>query len=54
MVQQTFIPFSPPIIKNRLFYTKPDYGDLVVFKTPSDNRTDFIKRLIGSRRPNSI
>ena len=40
-------PFSPPIIKNRLFYTKPDYGDLVVFKTPSDNRTDFIKRLIG-------
>ena len=40
-------PFSPPIIKNRIFYTKPDYGDLVVFKTPSDNRTDFIKRLIG-------
>ena len=22
-------------------------GDLVVFKTPSDNRTDYIKRLIG-------
>tara|TARA_B100001029_G_C15039119_1_gene442291 strand:- start:356 stop:1084 length:729 start_codon:yes stop_codon:yes gene_type:complete len=40
-------PFSPSIIKNRLFYTKPNYGDLVVFKTPSDNRTDFIKRLIG-------
>ena len=40
-------PFSPPIIKNRIFYSKPDYGDLVVFKTPSDNRTDFIKRLIG-------
>jgi len=40
-------PFSPPIIKNRIFYTKPNYGDLVVFKTPSDNRTDFIKRLIG-------
>ena len=40
-------PFSPPIIENRIFYTKPDYGDLVVFKTPSDNRTDFIKRLIG-------
>ena len=39
-------PFSPPIIKNRLFYSKPDYGDLVVFKTPLDNRTDFIKRLI--------
>ena len=40
-------PFSPPILKNRIFYTKPNYGDLVVFKTPTDNRTDFIKRLIG-------
>ena len=40
-------PFSPPLIKNRIFYSKPQYGDLVVFKTPSDNRTDFIKRLIG-------
>jgi signal peptidase I len=25
----------------------PSYGDLVVFKTPVDNRTDYIKRLIG-------
>ena len=25
----------------------PNYGDLVVFKTPADNRTDYIKRLIG-------
>ena len=40
-------PFSPPIIKNRIFFSKPNYGDLVVFKTPTDNRTDFIKRLIG-------
>tara|TARA_B100001029_G_C15058617_1_gene456485 strand:- start:986 stop:1714 length:729 start_codon:yes stop_codon:yes gene_type:complete len=40
-------PFSPPIFSNRLFNSKPNYGDLVVFKTPSDNRTDFIKRLIG-------
>ncbi len=40
-------PFSPPIIKNRIFYSEPNYGDLIVFKTPSDNRTDFIKRLIG-------
>ena len=22
-------------------------GDVVVFKTPADNRTDYIKRLIG-------
>ncbi len=40
-------PFSPPIIKDRLFFTKPKRGDVVVFKTPSDNRTDYIKRLIG-------
>ena len=40
-------PFSPPLFKGRLFEQKPSYGDLVVFKTPSDNRTDYIKRLIG-------
>ena len=40
-------PFSPPIFKNRIFNSKPIYGDLIVFKTPTDNRTDFIKRLIG-------
>ena len=40
-------PFSPPIFNKRIFSSDPNYGDLVVFKTPSDNRTDFIKRLIG-------
>ena len=40
-------PFSPPIFKGRLFSSKPKLGDIVVFKTPSDNRTDYIKRLIG-------
>jgi len=40
-------PFSPNISKNRFFYKKPKQGDSVVFKTPEDNRTDFIKRLIG-------
>ncbi len=41
------LPFSPPIFKERIFNKKPEYGDLVVFKTPLDNRTDYIKRLIG-------
>ena len=40
-------PFSPPIFKGRLFTSKPKTGDVVVFKTPADNRTDYIKRLIG-------
>ena len=40
-------PFSPPIFKGRILSNNPKRGDVVVFKTPSDNRTDFIKRLIG-------
>ena len=40
-------PFSPPIFEGRFFYKKPKKGDVVVFKTPVDNRTDYIKRLIG-------
>jgi signal peptidase I len=40
-------PFSPPVFNDRFFYNVPKRGDLVVFKTPADNRTDYIKRLIG-------
>ena len=40
-------PFSPPIFNKRFFSNSPKKGDVVVFKTPSDNRTDYIKRLIG-------
>ena len=40
-------PFSPPIFNNRIFFSEPKRGDVVVFKTPADNRTDYIKRLIG-------
>jgi signal peptidase I len=40
-------PFSPPISENRFFFNSPKSGDVIVFKTPADNRTDYIKRLIG-------
>ena len=40
-------PFSPNISNARFFSKSPERGDLVVFKTPADNRTDYIKRLIG-------
>ena len=40
-------PFSPPLFSGRFFFSSPERGDVVVFKTPADNRTDYIKRLIG-------
>ena len=40
-------PFSPPIFNDRILFSKPNRGDVIVFKTPADNRTDYIKRLIG-------
>lgn len=41
------LPFSLPILPNRLFYSEPQRTSVVVFKYPSDNSTDYVKRLIG-------
>ena len=41
------LPFSPKIFEGRILQNKPKVGDVIVFKTPADNRTDYIKRLIG-------
>ncbi len=41
------LPFSIPIIPKKIFSKLPKRGEIVVFKTPEDNRTDYIKRVIG-------
>lgn len=40
-------PFSLPLFSGRIWSDEPQRGDVVVFKNPQDNSTDFIKRVIG-------
>jgi signal peptidase I len=40
-------PFGPNLFSGRVWSAEPDRGDVVVFKLPRANETDYIKRIVG-------
>ncbi|MDH6260835.1 signal peptidase I [Bradyrhizobium sp. BR13661] len=40
-------PFAPSFVSGRFRAADPAYGDVVVFRTPKDTSTDYVKRVVG-------
>ncbi|ALG71230.1 signal peptidase [Azospirillum thiophilum] len=41
------VGFGLPLFEGRILGSQPERGDVAVFKLPRDNKTDYIKRVIG-------
>ncbi|MBR0957602.1 signal peptidase I [Bradyrhizobium japonicum] len=40
-------PYAPSLISSRFLAAAPEYGDIVVFRTPKDTSVDYVKRVVG-------
>ncbi|WFU28171.1 signal peptidase I [Bradyrhizobium sp. CB1717] len=40
-------PFAPSWVSGRFLAADPEYGDIVVFRTPKDISVDYVKRVVG-------
>jgi signal peptidase I len=41
------LPMSPPWFSGRVLASEPRRGDVVVFRLPKDDSTDYVKRIVG-------
>lgn len=41
------LPFGLPLFSGRILFSEPKIGDVAVFAYPGDNKTDYIKRIVG-------